>query len=531
MGKNKKKFIDKKNASRYHLMHRSQRDVGGDIIEQEGTEIGDSGMILWPDPNNDPDTDRAVLLAEDEKNTMKEWRSKLAQVGLLDEYDEQYLKPITGTGTFLSAKGKEESTVKDPRTKLVTDELVAEVNQDFEGIPLAAECMDEDIEQALMGDFDDGDFEEIADDFVFDAAKEPEEGDDEAFNFDAHIAKLMEEARRQAEDDPTIPAGQHDWGAKDQDFFAQARPLHAVGEDEDSLFGGTTLEVTPGVVPALNPDEERALCEQFERALAEYDSDEEGGILEEEIYGDRPLEGDAQMEAALDDFLEERDGGFFMQGKAPEDTLAAKGGSGFSALVGTRMVPLKELDGTEVAATPDEPERPVAEVLKNAKKQIQYPPQEPPPEEIFIDGKSYYSLKERSLWDCESILSTYSNLDNNPVTIGASSRRKNKKKHQKIQLSSKTGLPVLEDPIDEEDDSDDDEYNGQTIISVNRGVPRKKQETPEEKKARKAQVKKERQVARIQKKATKEVYKEEFMNRTAQGTGDDVAGNSVFRYS
>jgi protein LTV1 len=61
-------------------------------------------------------------------------------------------------------------------------------------------------------------------------------------------------------------------------------------------------------------------------------------------------------------------------------------------------------------------------------------------------------------------------------------------------------------------------------------VPRSKEETNEEKRARKAQVKKERQMARIQKKATKEVFKEELLYRTGQ-VSDDVAGKAVFRYS
>ena len=307
MGKNKKKFIDKKNASRYTLMHRSQRDVGDDILEEGGAvEVGKNGLILWPDPNNNPDTDRQVLFAgadaEGRPDKMREWRQKLADVGLLEEYDEQYLKPITGTGTFLSAAtGKVDNSValRDARAHNISEDLLAEVNQQFEGIPLATDIMDEDIEQALAGDFDEGDFEEIADDFVFDAAKEPEDGDAEAFDFDAHIQKLMEDARKERED-KCGPIDNHDWGAKDQDFFAKAKPLHAHDEEhdeDDSLFGtGTTLDVTPGVVPALNPEEERALCEQFEKTLAEYDSDEEGDIMEEEILGERPLEGDAQVD-------------------------------------------------------------------------------------------------------------------------------------------------------------------------------------------------------------------------------------------
>jgi protein LTV1 len=540
MGKNKRRFIDKKHASRYTLMHRSQRDVGEDILDMD---VGSMGMILWPDPNNNPDMDRKVLVGQtsvEEVDRMKEWRNKLAQVGLLEERrEESYLKPITGTGTFLSASGAVENSSTQ---QVVSEDLLAEVNQQFEGIPLAADCIiDEDIERALMGDFEDGEFEEIADDFVFEAAKEPEQGDQEAFDFDAHIAKLMEAARQEANNEGnTVPTDGHEFGARDMDFFAKAKPLHLVDEEEeedDSYFeGGTTaLDVIAGVVPSLNPDEERALCEQFERTLAEYDSDDMGEMEEEEIQGDRPLEGDALVDAALDDFLQEKEDDIFIQGRTHEDynnNNGPKGGSGFSALVGTRMIPVKELEDELGHLLPDEPMRPLEEVLREAKTRIQAPLLAPPPEEIFIDGKSYYSMKERNPWDCESILSTYSNLDNNPVVIQVESRRKKKKNRQKIVLSSKTGLPTLVNPVDEDEEvfDDDDNDNDQTMMSVNRGVPRSKEETMEDKRARKGQVKKERQMARIQKKATKEVFKEEFLSRTGQ-VSDDVAGKAVFRYS
>lgn len=516
-------------------MHRSQRDVGGEIADEQ--QVGSGGMILWPDPNNNPDTDRKVLLANnvETEDKMREWKQKLAKVGLLDEYDEQYLKPITGTGTFVGAGGKvDDSATKDPRSQNISEDLLAEVNQKFEGIPLAVDCMDDDIEQALMGDFDAADFEEIADDFVFEAAAEPEAGDKEAFDFDAHIQKLMDDAKKQRLD-RVGPVEGHDFDAQDRDFFSKGKALHAVGEadEDDSLFGtGTTLDVTPGVVSSLKPDEERALCEQFEQALLEYDSDEMADLQEEEIHGDLPLEGDKQVEAALDDFLQEKDDDVLIQGKTHEQMAAIKkGGSGFSALVGTRMIPVKELDQMEIQ---DDPMRPISEVLQEARKKIQEPDLEPPPEEIFIDGKSYYSAKERNPWDCESILSTYSNLDNNPAMIVTQSRRNKKKKNkvmEKIILSSKTGLPIA-DPADEKnDESDYDEDYDETYVSVNKGVARQKKETPEEKRARKAQVKQERQVARLQKKVTKEVFKDEFLNRTDQGVTDDVGGVSVFRYT
>jgi protein LTV1 len=541
MVKNKKAFISKKSASTYHLVHRSQRDVGGDVLNEGDTT--DSGMILWPSESNNQETDEKVLFAGKGTQTMSEWRQRLADAGLLDADHEKYLKDISGTGTFLDATtGHVGSANADSRGKVVfEEEAIMEVDRQFDSIPLTADCMDEDVAGALFGDFDEGDYEELDDDFVMDAAKEPEDdesGGDGGFNFDDHIKRLMEKAQRERDESAAIGGAERShWGKKDADFFSNLKPLHERDEDGDypddeSMYAGTTA-TTPGVVSALSPEEERALCEKFEMALAEYDSDEVGDNPEEEIVGPRAMEGDFQLEAALDHFLQEREDGFFMQGGRRYLDSTKAGGSGYNALVDGRMANAKDLgpDGIMV------PMESVDETLAKAGARLTLPPARPPAEEIFIDGKSYYSERVRNPWDCESILSTYSNLDNNPTTIGSSRRRKKKNQLDKyagepvdqIRLSAKTGLPlgVLPSRVDHnQTDREDD-----TIMSVNRGEARKKGETVEEKKARKAGIKQDRQMARITKKVTKELFNEEFQRRSGDVMADDVGGKSVFRYS
>ena len=95
---------------------------------------------------------------------------------------------------------------------------------------------------------------------------------------------------------------------------------------------------------------------------------------------------------------------------------------------------------------------------------------------------------------------------------------------QQIMLSEKTGLPlgVLDTPHHE--------YADDTFVSVNKGERRKKNETAEEKKMRKQNVKKERQLARMQKKMMKEAFSEEFGRRAHDVLVDDVGGKSVFRF-
>jgi len=117
-------------------------------------------------------------------------------------------------------------------------------------------------------------------------------------------------------------------------------------------------------------------------------------------------------------------------------------------------------------------------------------------------------------WDCESILSTYSTLYNHPKLIS--------EKSNKIQLSSKTGIPkgvlgrgltagVLKQ-LDMETGVDDDE-----VMSIKSRMSemsfRPKHETTEEKRDRKANIKQLRRERREEKKANTSAFKSEKMRQ------------------
>ena len=577
MGKTKKPFIDKKKSSTYHLLHRSQRDVAGADDNESG--VG-SGVVLWPSPNNNSETDQKVLIGnqkiqesddsdgkESNDNTFSSWKNKLAEVGLVDDFDyEKHTKPIRGDGAYLSnnAMGgtkKEVGFMLNARALNIEDEIVQEVDRQLDSIALTSDCMDDEIAQMLFGDFEVGEFEELNDEFLLDAAKEPEVADDEpAFNYAEHIQGLIEKAKMQ--DDNGYGGGPlatvHEAGRKDQEFFANAKRV-GKGYDSDDDSGNfdeddfnLEIEGVPGIVPKLTEGEEQALVDKFNEALAEYDSDDLGeGYDDDDAIGDLPLEGDAKIEDALDDFLMERKDDIFMQGHRHYMEGKNNGGSGFSALVGTKMVHIKDI--VEPAAPAKGDIQPMSQILGEADDTLRGPHEAPPTEEVFIDGKSYFSERMKNPWDCESILSTYSNLDNNPTTINNSSRRRRRKpkknsgslqsddatntikEHETIRLSEKTGLPigVLDSGrhADYTDASYDPTYDGNdTYMSVNKGVSRSKNETAEEKKLRKLNVKKERQLARMQKKMMKEAFNEEFSKRHHEVLTDDVGGKTVFRF-
>ena len=147
------------------------------------------------------------------------------------------------------------------------------------------------------------------------------------------------------------------------------------------------------------------------------DLDDECG----DIRANRPLEGDAQVEGALDLYLQD-----MKELRADESPAAGTkrtGGSSYSALIGRTMIRANDLLGDDdgrYAAPVDPP--PIAEVLADADRALADTPEmEPSSEDVLIDGRSYLSLSRWDPWGCESVLTTYSNLDNTPAVMGRSS--------------------------------------------------------------------------------------------------------------
>lgn len=657
-GKKAKPFIQKKNASTYHLMHRSQRDVAGDLMMMNGEEmdvpISSTGMVLWPGDNNLPETNKKVLFSitplvneqqtnkqqqhstintntsDKQHSSLREWRTKLEAVGLLETEDEagdRFLKPITGTGTFLDARSGKVSVntssvihqqQKPQQELLYEEEALMEVERVFDSIPLTADCMDPDIAAVLFGDDVDGileDFEEMNDDFVLMAAQEPtelNEHNDEAtnncnFDYDEHIRRLLEKAKRNPSDAAlSMTNDKNHPGQHDKAYFSSMKPLRENGDDDevdswdnenyDDEDDHITTTTTSGfVVSKLTPEEERALCEKIEQTFAEYDDDSsdfddhhdnvdvDQYMNNDDIHSNyknevdiRPKEVDKYVESAIDEYLIEKDDDVYIQG-VPNNTRRKNGGSGFTALInqnlhrGTEWKDGSVPRGTSTKGDDNDEAPPVDVVLALAKQRLLEPPVRPPDEDVLFDGKSYFSERQRNPWDCESILTTYSNLDNNPATIGrnddSTSRRRRRQRnkeqkqqltegptlesndnndlyrdnpiqHQPIKLSTKTGLPVgvydsnknQQHVLDDGHHDNDIESRGGTTLQSLLNQKRDRNETPDIKKVRKLLVKQERCMSRIQKKVSKEVFSEEFCKKRAVPL-EDISGKTVFRYS
>eukprot|EP00602_Paraphysomonas_sp_CaronLab_P007295 CAMPEP_0185035276 /NCGR_PEP_ID=MMETSP1103-20130426/26359_1 /TAXON_ID=36769 /ORGANISM="Paraphysomonas bandaiensis, Strain Caron Lab Isolate" /LENGTH=513 /DNA_ID=CAMNT_0027572283 /DNA_START=227 /DNA_END=1768 /DNA_ORIENTATION=+ len=497
-----------------------------------------------------------------------------------DGYDySQHLKEMGG-GNFIGRDGSVRALPPSKIVDLPPDALPSEAEFDrrLEAITISNEFMDEDLEKALF-EAEEGDFEELLDDFVETAMAEPETPD---FDYDAHIAALIARSEGQMMGG-VAPRG---WSDDEDDEVSSY--------DGASDYAGSTTDkkVRHGKLPE---EYMRTVEEQFEKTLEEY-NDENIGDLEDEaedehMQGNIDLDGDNELlVAALDEFLLEA-----------EDEKLATGVSSYKK--GSRAI------GEDPSATSDDADQiDEAELVKrvqeftiesteaveedgsDADKDI---------EELMTCQEYLREERVEEQWDCETILSTYSTLDNHPARIQKEVSNKKKKKRskkadgtddassvmsgtsyaassnhsyayqsaaffskgslrtptqtQKIVLGGKYMLPkekkdkpkaktklepvqdIGEDSSEEEgsnsDVSGDEEEDQTSRRKREKPKPLRKVETAEEKKLRKAKVKEERREKRANKKQLKAAFKsEEFRQGQITGQHQDIDHVSVFRY-
>jgi len=571
-GKSKKPFIDKKTATTYHLVRRSQRDVGGysDEDDEGNSErepnrdfvlVAAPGSAVSIDPDRNTNANTRSDADTNADDALDHARRALGSVGLIDDYDiDRHTRPIDGSGEYFDRSGKRVSAVitsRKPAHDLLAGN-VREVDRKLDAITLTDQCMDEDVAQVLMGDYEEGDFEEILDDFCITAnMDEPTEEDlkgyyktEEEFDFNKHVDTLIarakeSEMRARGTGGAVVPEG-HEWWESHRKDFQGKKHLRRVREEDDdndhddaeicSLdeeFDNEFGEVSNmrGIVPKLGKDEEKALCERFNQTLAQYDSDEVGDLDDEceDIRGDVPLEGNARLEATFDKFLEEKNDGIFVEGTAHLPDHKKCGGSGFKVLDRQRMISVHLTSEGVLEGNEDEVIK-LDEILAEADQVLANPEMDLPPEEVLIDGKSYFTQSVANRWDCDSILSTYSNLDNNPAVIGRSRHRSMKKKDWNQSTSSQSKKSG--EGESHYNDEDDQDTLSSSIYGVGASsIARSKNETKEGKKARKLAVKQSNRLARIQKKVTREAFQDEFDRRARHNTDNNLEGKTVFRLS
>ncbi|XP_056264384.1 protein LTV1 homolog [Pseudoliparis swirei] len=118
----------------------------------------------------------------------------------------------------------------------------------------------------------------------------------------------------------------------------------------------------------------------------------------------------------------------------------------------------------------------------------------------------------REKWDCETIVSTYSNIYNKPKVIQEPTKTK------PIRVSQKTGIPLGVLPPKGLTAKQAERMTMINDLDLPRASTqqRDKEESPEERKARKRAIKEERTERRVEKKANKMAFKEEKVRQEKQ---------------
>ncbi|KAE9025216.1 hypothetical protein PF011_g3120 [Phytophthora fragariae] len=548
----KKQFIDKKSAQHFHVVHRSQRDPKANDPEASKYVLLSSSQHVelrsdsesddeYEDDGGDSELDSDDEMPDlvDTKSTKPKKKSSSSSgraafpvrkvrfggveaEDLVDEnglprdgYDySQHMKEM-GQGKFYSATSRfdagEEARALSRKVDLPEDALPSAEEQDrlLDAITLTTDVMDEDLREALVNDEA---FEELDDNFVVQAAEQnADDAGTDDFDYDAHIAKLMEAASGVT---PLYRGNLTD--SEDEEF-----------SDDEEEFSGGEAEPQEGETPDRD-EEQRVLDELFEKTLAEEYDDDQLGELEEddpETRGKETLDGEL-LAAVVEDYA-------FVQ----QELADAEGKLGNALRAGNRLKQVLEeceaerhaYEYDEDAETEDEEEpEDAAARAEREKKELQ---------ELFERNQDL-QREEREQWDCETIVSTYSTLDNHPTVLreeGPTRRKKKKQpviasiaegvdiRKQKVTLSRKTGMPLGVFETEAAVKSKPAKHTEQQPETSRR----QKGETKEQKRARKAAVKMEKMSRRAEKKETKLAFKEEEARQSTQ----TVAGRvSVFKY-
>merc|ERR1712137_688154 len=307
----------------------------------------------------------------------------------------------------------------------------------------------DDVLELLHGEYEEND---LQDDFVVIAdascSEDEEYGDD-----------------YESGDDDLPPPLEPDFDPQEERFEPRGEFAHGTKDKNRKLIYVSNLQ-----------NFNSTLDQQFDKIAADYDDDEIGELDEADpsVKGVMDL---SDLGYILDEFLEENSREKIKMGSErliPSEVAA--------------NIP-RDYDAIDVEENDEEPED-------------------------LLDGYEYLSAinqPQGEQWDCESILSTYSNLYNHPTVVDEPKK--------KIKLS-KRGLPVdyIGKPKrteEQSDDEEDDEDDCISTTSTNFGERRPPKETAEEKRARKQAVKEMRKMRRQEKKEMRTQFKKEEVRQVS----------------
>ncbi|GAA6229047.1 protein LTV1 homolog [Lates japonicus] len=460
----KKSFIEKKKAVTFHLVHRSQRDP---LAADEKAPQ----HVLLP-----------ATKVEAEKR-----REEQRNFGVFfdDDYDYlQHLKEASGPSELVAAgpsytdrravhfrdedkedEEEEGDTVTDKAfpaasinlpSSVFASEFEEEVGLLNKAAPISGPRldMDPDIVAALDEDFDYDDPDNILDDdFIIKANSASGAVDIEGDNDDDDDDDEWEDTDEEGDFDS------EGGFSGDEDVEGGGRGREFLFMDEETKSRFTEYSLTSSV---MRRNEQLSLLDdRFEKFYEQFDDDEIGALDNAELEG--YIEPDsARLEEVIKDYFKQKEKEYLR----PDD-------------LGPKELPV-------VKEEEDEEEEEEMETV------VMEPPEEK--------------------WDCETIISTYSNIYNRPKVI------EEPPKPKPIRVSSKTGIPLDVLPARGLTAKQAERMTMINDLDLPRvsAQPRNKEESKEERKARKQAIKEERKERRVEKKANKMAFKEEKVRQEKQ---------------
>lgn len=445
----KKAFIEKNKAVTFHLVHRSQRDP---LVADEKAPQ----HVLIP---------ASKVEAEKRKEEQRQFG-----VFFDDDYDYlQHLKePIQPTELVCASlpprEGRvlitEDGKVEEEETEMHTlpavsinlpssvfaSEFEEEVGLLNKAAPISGPRldMDPDIVAALDEDFDYDDPENVLeDDFILKANNAV--GDENEDDSDEWEDTDEEESGEEEEEDEY-----NSDGPLSEDGDRAMREFMFAEEETKSRF--TEYSLTSSIM--RRNEQLTLLDDRFEKFFEQFDDDEIGALDNAELEGFIDPNSIRLEEVIKDYYIQKA-----KEYQKPDD-------------LGPKALPAVNEE--------EEEEKPEIETILI---------EEPPTEK----------------WDCETVLSTYSNLYNHPKLI------QDPPKPKPIKVSSKTGIPkdvLPERGLTAKQAERMERINDLDLPRVST-QPRPKEEDKEARKARKQAIKEERKERRVEKKANKMAFKQE----------------------
>ncbi|XP_078413616.1 protein LTV1 homolog [Cetorhinus maximus] len=443
----KKPFIQKKSSVTFHLVHRSQKDP---LVADEKAPQ----RVLLPaeraDVQKRKEEERKYgIFFDDTYNYLQH----LKEASPVAELVASSIPLKEGQDTITTGDGRLEEEGKQIPThsiNLPSSVFASEFEEETGLLNKAAPVrgprldLDPDIVAALDDDFDFDDPENVLeDDFVVKAVGRGSEADVQMDSDDEEEWEDTED-----EDFDSADALSNDDGSRVASSQGREREFPFMEEETRSRF--TTYSMTSSVM--RRNEQLTLLDDRFEKLYEEYDDDEIGALDHHELEG--PIQVDStRLDEVVSDYRTQK----AKDCQMPDD-LGPRGD-----------VLLKE----------EEEEKEEIEVLV-----IEEPTEQ---------------------WDCESILSTYSNLYNHPKLIT------DPPKLNPIKVSKKTGIPLDVLPRRSLTAKQLERLETINISDLPRvsTQSRSRDESKEERKIRKQKIKGERKERRVEKKANRNAFKVE----------------------